>query len=136
MVYLAKRVDEWPIAGRTIAGDTGIPGKYLLAILRTLVRGRILDSSPGRGGGFSLARSAREITLFEVLGALEQSFGTRSSCPFADGPCDEDNPCPAHERWSRMRDESARFLEETSLHAVAFGCQDSGNVSEITRKRR
>ncbi len=131
MVYLTQRKDEWPIPGRQIAADTGIPRKYLLSILSTLVRAKILDSSPGRGGGFSLARSPREVMLFEVLAPLEQSLGTRRSCPFGNGPCNEDDPCPAHDRWRRVREEYSRFLEETSVHAAAFVGRDQHDAGEI-----
>ncbi len=130
MVYLAKHVDEWPVPGRVIAEDTGISHKYLLSILGMQVRAGNLDSSPGRGGGFSLARPADEIMLIDVLAPLEQSLGIRRSCPFGSGICNEDDPCPAHIGWKRVREEYSRFLEETSVYAAAFAGHDRGGVGE------
>ena len=131
MVYLARQVDEWPIPGRAIAADTGIPHKYLLSILGTQVRAGILESSPGRGGGFSLARPAKDIKLIEVLAPVEQSLGNSRSCPFGSGICNEDSPCPAHDRWRHVREEYARFLEDTSVHEAAFVTHDPSGAGEV-----
>ena len=50
MVHLARNVDIWPIAGRKVAEETGIPPSYLAAILRDLARANVLESSPGPAG--------------------------------------------------------------------------------------
>lgn len=131
MVYLARQVDRWPIPGRAIAADTGIPHKYLLSILGAQVRAGVLHSSPGRGGGFSLARPACDIMLVEVLAPVEQSLGHTRSCPFGSGVCNEDDPCPAHGGWKRVREEYARFLEETSVQKAAFVTHDRPGASEV-----
>ena len=136
MVYLAQRSDEWPIPGRTIAADTGIPRKYLSSILSVLVRSKVLNASRGLGGGFSMARPAREIKLLEVLASFEQALSNKRSCPFDNGECDEDDPCPAHDRWRQVRVAYSRFLERTSVHPVAFKGRQWGGSSVKRRTKR
>ena len=119
MVYLAQHVEEWPIPGRRIAHETRIPRKYLSRILGDLVRARILDSSPGTGGGFRIARPPKEIGLFEVLAPFEPIFANRASCPFGNEVCSDDDPCAAHDRWTSIKESYSRFLQETSVYDIA-----------------
>ncbi|GAG38092.1 unnamed protein product [marine sediment metagenome] len=118
MIYLTQRDADWPIPGPEIAEQVGIPRKYLSKVLGDLVRCGMLDSAPGKRGGFRLRRPAREITLVEVLTPFEQ-FGQRS-CPFGNQHCSDDHPCLAHNRWKAVLETQQRFLEETSIHDVAF----------------
>ena len=120
MIHLAQHVDEWPIAGRQIAEETGIPRKYLAAILRDLVRVQVLESSPGTGGGFRFARSAKDIRLSEVFAPFEPILANRRPCPFGQEVCSDDDPCAGHDEWKRVRETYGRFLEKNSIYDVAF----------------
>ncbi len=119
-IHLAQHVDDWPIASRKIADETGIPRKYLAAILGDLVRAGVLQSSPGMGGGFRLARSAKEIRLCEVFAPFEPILANRRPCPFGQEICSDDDPCAGHDEWKRVRGAYERFLEENSIYDVAF----------------
>ncbi len=120
MIHLARHVDEWPIAGRRISEETGIPRKYLAAILGDLVRAKVLESSPGAGGGFRLARSAKGIRLSEVFAPFEPVLANRRPCPFGQEVCSDDDPCSGHDEWKRVREAYGRFLEKNSIYDVAF----------------
>ncbi|MFQ5422440.1 MAG: RrF2 family transcriptional regulator [Phycisphaerae bacterium] len=120
MIYLARHVDDWPIAGGKIAEDTGVPRKYLGAILRDLVRAHVLESSPGTGGGFRLARSAKQVRLSEVFAPFESVLANRRPCPFGQATCSDEDPCTGHHAWKRVRETYTRFLEKNSIYDVAF----------------
>lgn len=120
MIHLARHVDDWPIAGRKIAEETGIPRKYLAAILCDLVRVQVLESSPGARGGFRLARSAKEIRLSEVFAPFEPILANRRPCPFGQEVCSDDDPCAGHDQWKHVRETYGRFLEKNSIYDVAF----------------
>ncbi len=119
MVYLAEHAEDWPIPGRTVAEDAGIPRKYLSVILGDLVRGGILASSPGAGGGFRMIRSPKDIRLFEVLAPFEPLLGNRRPCPFGKEECSNDDPCAGHDRWQRVKETYSQFLQETSVFDVS-----------------
>lgn len=120
MIHLARHVDDWPIPGRKIAEKTGVPPKYLAAVLSDLVRERVLKSSPGARGGFRLARPAKEILLSEVFAPFEPVLANRRPCPFGQEVCSDDDPCAGHEEWKCVRETYQRFLESNSIHDVAF----------------
>ena len=120
MVYLTRHLDDWPIAGRKIAEETNIPPKYLSTILGDLVRSGVLDSTPGAGGGFRMARHPREIMLSELLTPFEPMFVSRRPCPFGNDECNDDDPCAGHEAWKQVRESYSRFLGTTSIFDVTF----------------
>ena len=117
MIYLTQNEDDWPIAGRRIAEQAGIPPKYLSNILGDLVRLGLLDSAPGRTGGFRLRRAPRDTKLYDLLASFEQFELKR--CPFGNKKCSDRNPCLAHEQWKKVVEAEHTFLKKTSIHDVA-----------------
>jgi len=69
------------IKGERIATAQGLPLKFLLNIMAELRRARIVRSHRGQEGGFQLARPASEITLAEVIRAVEGSLSTVRDSP-------------------------------------------------------
>jgi Rrf2 family iron-sulfur cluster assembly transcriptional regulator len=136
MIYLAQHTDDWPIAGRKIAEATGIPRKYLAAVLGDLVRSQLLMSSPGTGGGFRLARSAKDIRLCEVFAPFEPILANRRPCPFGKEVCSDDDPCAGHDEWKRVRETYQHFLEKNSIYDVAFTHRKRRAASAPRRKKR
>jgi Rrf2 family protein len=59
------------LSAKRLAEFHGVPGPYLAKSLQALMRAGIVESSPGRHGGYRLARPAADITLLEVVLAVE-----------------------------------------------------------------
>ncbi len=78
-VALAYRYDG-PTTTRDLAADTEVPPAYLTKVIRTLSRDGLVHSSRGVGGGHQLTRPPAEITLLDVLHAVEDSSRIHS-CP-------------------------------------------------------
>jgi Rrf2 family protein len=70
-IVLATANLQGPVTAETIAQSQDIPVKFLLNILSELKRGRIVTSQRGTRGGFKLARPAAEITVADVIRAME-----------------------------------------------------------------
>ena len=102
----------------SLSETTGIPPAYLGKLVSLLVRHGLLVSARGRGGGVSLAKPAEEISLRDIILAVE---GPRAlqDCPFEPEPCPGDPECPLFPVWDPLRDRIIAFLEETSLAEVA-----------------
>ncbi len=69
--HLAENGDGTPIQGRDIAECCGIPSGHLLKILQQLVRAQVLSSERGPAGGFVLRKPPNEISLLEIVEAIE-----------------------------------------------------------------
>jgi Rrf2 family protein len=71
LANMARQKPGTPVASHTIAREHGIPERFLLKVLNPLVSAGILSSLKGPHGGYRLARSASDITLLEVIEAVE-----------------------------------------------------------------
>jgi Rrf2 family protein len=69
--HLAQHANGRPIQGREIAEACGVPTGHLLKILQQLVRAQILASERGPSGGFALRRAAHEVTLLDIVEAID-----------------------------------------------------------------
>ena len=99
---------------RDIADARDVPQKFLAKIFHKLVRGRIVVSSRGAVRGYSLARSANEIRMKDILLATEgQDLFDR--CVLLSDHCADANPCPLHAQWERVRKHMVEEMERTTL---------------------
>jgi Rrf2 family protein len=72
LAYMAGQAKkEQPVASHIIAQRRGIPERFLLKVLKPLVSAQVLFSVKGPNGGYRLARSASEISVLEVLEAVD-----------------------------------------------------------------
>ena len=69
--YMVKNQKEPIILSQRISKEYNIPLEYLLKILQQLVRANVLMSKRGPRGGFSLARAPKDITMLEIVEAVD-----------------------------------------------------------------
>ena len=81
VVFMSAQKDERPVASHVIAQARGIPERFLLKVLKPLVSAQVLLSIKGPNGGYRLARQANEITMLEVLEAVDGPI--RGQAPFS-----------------------------------------------------
>jgi Rrf2 family protein len=82
-MHLASAQSERPVPCRRLATEGQMPERFLLQILRSLVRHGILHSTRGVDGGYSLDRSPQDISLLDVIEAIDGPLG--SFLPLAEG---------------------------------------------------
>jgi Rrf2 family protein len=68
---MAAQKKNKPMASHHIAKARGIPERFLLKVLKPLVSARVLHSIKGPNGGYRLARSASDVTMLEVVEAVD-----------------------------------------------------------------
>jgi Rrf2 family protein len=107
-----------PVTVRDLAADGSIPEPYLAKLVPPLVRAEILSSTRGRGGGISLARPAEEVSLADIIRVTEGNAALQE-CPFEPDPCPGKPDCPLSSVWDPFREKVVRFLEQTTLAALA-----------------
>ena len=71
VAYMAEIDEDQATASHIIARERGISEKFLLKVLKPLVTARILHSIKGPRGGYRLARPAQDISLLDVLEAVD-----------------------------------------------------------------
>jgi len=73
VAYMAQQKSDRPVASHKIAQERGIPERFLLKVLKPLVTARVLTSIKGPNGGYRLAKPATDITMLEIVEAVEQA---------------------------------------------------------------
>jgi Rrf2 family protein len=71
LVFMANQKKNRPVASHHIAKARGIPERFLLKVLKPLVSARVLHSIKGPNGGYRLARSPSDISILEILEAVD-----------------------------------------------------------------
>jgi len=107
---------------RDILEDTNLPQHFVGKIFQTLVRTDILVSAKGRGGGFALRRPAEEITLRQIVEAIDGPHRI-NRCILGFAECKDDQTCPQHERWKAIRRQIEELLDTTTLASLNEGAQ-------------
>ena len=122
MVDLARRGGEAPVALGEIAEHEGLPLAYLEHLVARLRRAGLIESRRGAHGGYLLARDPAQITMAEVVEALEGRIAPiecLTSSPDGTTRClreaDADHVCTTKVLWTRVRGAIVRTLEETTL---------------------
>ncbi len=115
MVRLAELPSGQTLNSETLAMLTQAPAGYLSKVLRDLVVGGLVISQRGPSGGFSLARPPGQITMLDVVNAVDEIPRIRK-CPLG-------NPahiklCPLHARIDRALDLVEREFGATTLAEV------------------
>jgi Rrf2 family transcriptional regulator, cysteine metabolism repressor len=125
MVELARRAGEEgsdPVSLAEIAAHDGLPLAYLEHLVARLRKAGLVDSRRGSRGGYLLARQPGEITMAEVVEALEGSIAPiECISESSDGSivCSResslDHVCPTKLLWTRVRLSIVSTLRETTL---------------------
>lgn len=117
-----------PTSVRDIAERTGLPQPYLEQILLALKGAGLVRSKRGVGGGYVLAREPQEITLSQIVSAVEGpiqagDFGE----PHKNGACDHEGQCVLLAVWADVGDTMRTYLESFTLADMVV--RASGNVA-------
>lgn len=100
--------------GSDLAEKIGTTAGFLPQVLAPLVRRRWIDSTPGPTGGYRLQVSLDDISLFDVIEAVEGPL-PQDSCVLDGGTCDDTSHCAIHEAWIRAREQLYRELAATPM---------------------
>lgn len=126
MLYLAKLPFGEVARSLAIAEKQNIPPRFLQKIMRLLSAAELVKSYRGVVGGFALAKRPEEITLYDVIVAMEGPLGIhrclaeRNVC---NRRCEEE--CPVHQALRSIQDKLAASLAGITFAAMAAKTDDS-----------
>jgi Rrf2 family protein len=110
---LALRAGQGPVHNKDIASRQEIPEAYLHQVLGALGRAGLVRSTRGPLGGHELALSAGEISIYDILSALDGIDQKTHPHPDGIGPADI-----VHEVWHEMQEQNERLLRSISLQTL------------------
>jgi Rrf2 family protein len=105
--------------GRDLAAEARIPPNYLAKILVALRHAGMVTAARGSGGGYGLSKRPQKIRLIDVV-ELFEGPRSRPHCLLGeDHDCSDETPCAAHATYRKVRQAHLRFLEGTTIAAIA-----------------
>jgi Rrf2 family protein len=118
MKHLAVRADRGSSSAREIAGLYGIPIELMAKVLQRLVRGGLLLSQQGTHGGYQLARVPAQISVADVIQAIEGPV-TVTACSTVEGQCEQFSKCNVRDPLLKVRERILTALGECTIAELA-----------------
>ncbi len=130
MIHIASVPEGAVVLRSEVAETQRIPPSFMAKILRRLVQARLLRSSRGVNGGFCLARSAAEITMLQIVEAIEGPLALTKCSTDPEG-CDWSVECPASLVWPVVQESLGSTLGNLTLEALTSASRRNGRVAAI-----
>lgn len=133
VIYLASLPKESGKTGiKQIANNLNLPTPYLGKILQELAKKKILASSKGPHGGFSLLRDPRKITLLDIVNTIDgEDIFTK--CIIHNGTCacvdKRKDSCPVHDDYTNIRSEIINLFNNQTIYNLVKKAGDTPAIS-------
>lgn len=120
VLYLSRKDANLSIMIDEIAAEMEIPRSFLAKILQKLSKAGIVRSFRGVRGGFRLSRPPKEITLLEVVEAIEGPVAM-NRCSIDGAWCGFSKTCNVHPVWVQLRGVVKKYLGEVDFEKLKQG---------------
>jgi Rrf2 family iron-sulfur cluster assembly transcriptional regulator len=122
-VHLAQVQEGKYAMVKNIAEQEEIPAHFLAKILQQLAKKKILSSSKGPHGGFSLFKDPKKITLLDIVNTIDgQDIFT--NCLMHNGSCEglekDKVRCPMHEDYEKSRRELVKLFNSRTIYELVM----------------
>jgi FeS assembly SUF system regulator len=102
-----------------VAAVTSLPAPTVSKVLKLLANASLLESRRGTNGGYSLTRPAADITMADIIGAVDGPIAL-TECVGSDGAiCEIEALCPTRTNWRRINDALVGALQGVTLAEMA-----------------
>ena len=137
MIDLALRVGMGPVTLAAISQRQRISLSYLEQLFGKLRRNKLVESTRGPGGGYTLAKKVADITIADIVLAVDEQLdatncGGKEDCMGGYG-----GPCMTHELWSALNERMLEFLRSVTLQKLVDEQLAKGvQIEEKTQVRK
>jgi Rrf2 family iron-sulfur cluster assembly transcriptional regulator len=133
VIYIASHASgDNKLGIKQISADLDLPTPFLAKILQQLAKQKILDSSKGPHGGFSLLRDPRNITLLDIVNTID-GYDTFTNCVMHKGTCEgvasEKKICPLHEDYEKTRADLIKLFSKKTIYELVKKADSSEYIT-------
>lgn len=122
LVVLTRLAREAPgtlMTAPRLAAETHLPEPSVTKVLKQLAQQHVVVASRGATGGYALARPADEISIREVVAALEGPIALTACVESTEEICDMEASCPMRGRWDPVNQALSKALSSVTLADMA-----------------
>ncbi len=122
VVVLTQMVREpdKQVTAPQLSEESSVPAPTVAKVLKALAKEGVLASQRGVHGGYRLARPAGDISMLEVIRALEGPVSLTACVDGAEGDCDVESLCPVRGNWDRVNTAIRGALADVTLEDMAI----------------
>lgn len=114
LLYLAKQPADKLVMASEIASIENMPEYFFSKIFQNLAKAGLVNSYRGSSGGFTLAKSPAEISVREVIEAIEGPIAV-CKCVIAPDACEKSATCPFHVYWKEAQRSLLSVLDKYTI---------------------
>lgn len=131
-IFIAiKSYDDQRVTPKEISKEIDSPQAFTAKILQALVHHNIINSVKGAHGGFEVDKgNLSEIALSQIVKAIDGD-AVYSRCGLGLKQCDENHPCPVHDKFKSVRNDLQHMLEHTTLEELALNIKSGATFLKI-----
>ena len=138
MIDLAMRQHNGPVTLAGISERQKISLSYLEQLFGKLRRNELVESTRGPGGGYTLGRPPQQLTVADIVSAVDEPLDATQCGGKQD--CHDDGPCMTHELWTNLNRRMIEYLESVTLSDLVAqqhhrGAQATRPVSVVREHR-
>ena len=130
MKHLAEHAAQGACSAKDVAESYGIPPEALAKILQRLAKAGLLHSQHGINGGYTLARSANEISAYEVIRAIDGPLFI-TSCITVRGECGQSEKCTIREPLRKVNESIEQVLRRIKIAEMTEESDTKTAVAEL-----
>jgi len=133
MIDLALREGEGPVTLAGIADRQKISLSYLEQLFGKLRRHKLVNSVRGPGGGYCLARNDAEITVADIIRAVDEPLDA-TQCGGKQN-CHEEHRCMTHDLWTNLNKRMYEYLHSVKLGDLVRQQREKGGEAVVQDRR-
>lgn len=130
MLELALHYGQGPVLLKDVAQRQEISEKYLGHLIAPLKAAGLITSSRGAHGGYTLARVPRDITLADIVGAVEGNLNV-VECVSSSKICHRVDLCVTRDIWSQLSAKIKEVLNSTTLQDMVNQQQEKQKLQGV-----
>jgi Rrf2 family protein len=130
VIYLASIDTKAIVPFREIARQMMVPEDFLAKILKTLVDQGLVRSTRGPHGGYALAKAPSEVSVLDVIEAVEGPVAI-NVCLDGEDPCGKASACTMVDVWRRGQEKMLEVYREAKLAELTLKPDASGRVGFV-----
>ena len=132
VIYLALNEEDGKKIGiKRISKDLKIPNPFLGKILQILAKNKILNSTKGPNGGFSLGKPAKDISLMDIVDIIDGDKNF-NACVIGLQSCSiEEQNCPIHDKYAPIREQAKQVFMKLNFQVMAENITNNNNKITI-----
>ncbi len=132
MIDLALRQHNGPVTLAGISQRQKISLSYLEQLFGKLRRNELVESTRGPGGGYSLVRPLKDISVADIIFAVDEPLDA-TQCGGQEN-CHDDGPCMTHQLWANLNAKMLEYLDSVNLQDLVDQQKASAQQNHLKSK--